>query len=76
MNCECFTEMNKALEEKQGGRMADAFRLVDGTMTVVPVIDIVRKDTGRTERRRGRASCVIPTFCPFCGTQYEKGSAA
>ena len=35
-----------------------------------PVLVMIRKDTDSPEKRRGKPSVLIPTFCPFCGLKY------
>ncbi|WP_173577829.1 hypothetical protein [Acetobacter fallax] len=66
--------MNTKIEERQGGRIATAMRVVNGALAEFPVMNIIRKDKLIPEKRRGRACYAIPTFCPFCGSRYETGA--
>jgi len=70
MSCNCIEEIDRDLKERQGGKMSVSLFIAKNEIVARPTIEILRCDTGRAERRSGKAKVVTPTFCPFCGTAY------
>ncbi|MET4341995.1 hypothetical protein [Bradyrhizobium sp. RT9a] len=67
--CECLTKVNTSLRDRNT-KLATGFiftRDLAG-MDCLPLVAVEKVDT----RKRGRATSVIPTFCPFCGEKYPR----
>ncbi len=41
---------------------------------VIGLTHLIRRDTWKPEKRRGKASFFVATFCPFCGEKYADDS--
>lgn len=69
MTCSCIADLDALLPADN--RVEILLSLVDGQLVARAFSNIIRRDTEKIERRRGRASSICATFCPFCGTRYQ-----
>jgi hypothetical protein len=69
MTCSCIADLDALLPADN--RVEILLSLVDGQLVARAFSNIIRRDTEKVERRRGRASSICATFCPFCGTRYQ-----
>lgn len=67
--CDCMTMVNESLKSRNT-RLASGFILTEdlGGMDCLPLVAVEKIDTSK----RGKATSVIPTFCPFCGVKYPR----
>lgn len=72
MTCNCMTEMNAALAERNT-RLATSFML-DRRLNTARVSMIVATEVV-TKKRGAQAIVAIPTFCPFCGVRCRDEGA-
>jgi hypothetical protein len=72
MACNCIEEMDAKLAE-HNTRIAVTFAFPrDGSPSyVLPTIAVEKID----RKKRGSTALAFPTYCPFCGTQYEADPA-
>jgi hypothetical protein len=67
MMCGCIERIDGEL--KPSGQCLDATILFgDRKATTM----LIRTDKWKHENRRGKPTRMIASFCPFCGTKYER----
>jgi hypothetical protein len=71
--CDCIKNIDEKLAENgQFLNCTMAFRTGEIGR---PMIDIMRRDTWRPERRRGKPGFFVASYCPFCGENYSEKPA-
>ncbi len=68
--CDCIGNINKMLEANDQ-ELPIGFRIGGGKMDLQLSIPLMRKDTGKAETRRSVPHFIVPSYCPFCGAQYD-----
>lgn len=73
MTCNCIADFNERLAPEQELDASIAFSRSTNRMTMQTYTPLIRKSTGKPERRSNQPRLAAHTFCPFCGTQYDDG---
>lgn len=74
-NCNCIADFNAKLSPEQELDTSIAFSRSTNQMTVQTYTTLIRKSTGKPERRSGQPRLAAHSFCPFCGTSYNAPAA-
>lgn len=67
--CECATQMNNLLAEKNG-KLVQGFSYTSGQgrIDLIPVfVEVEKVDT-----KKKKPPAVVASFCPFCGAEYPR----
>lgn len=70
-NCNCIDDFNAKLAPEQELDVSLAFNRSTNQMTLQTYTTLIRKSTGKPERRRGQPRLAAHSFCPFCGTSHS-----
>ena len=73
MTCNCIADFNAKLAPEQELDVTFAYSRSTNRMTLQTYTDLIRKSTGKSERRSNQPRLAAHTFCPFCGTRYDDG---
>ena len=63
LQCSCTAEIEKRFPDHMLNTAMFSGRVL---------IDLIRRDNWKRETRRGKIGHAIASYCPFCGTKYEK----
>lgn len=72
MSCDCIDQMNAKLEPLNT-KLSETFCIPrDGS----PGYTTVKIETEKiVSRGKGRAVLAIPSYCPFCGSKFDRGAS-
>ncbi len=71
--CECIAKVNTQLAEHNTVlEQAIVVSVAHPGMRSSLLIQTARLHTGTPAERRSRVQKVMPSFCPFCGTQIDR----
>ena len=70
MTCSCIAEIEQGLPDHKLDLTLMWSRSA-GTLTAATYTPLIRKDTGKAERRSGKPSLFAHSHCPFCGVKAE-----
>lgn len=75
MTCNCIADFNERLAPEQELDASITFIRSTNRMTMQTYTALIRKSTGKPERRSNQPRLAAHTFCPFCGTRYDDGGS-
>ena len=73
--CICIADFNEKLAPEHELDTSIAFSQSTNLMGVQTYTTLIRKSTGKPERRSGQPRLAAHSFCPFCGTSYNAPAA-
>ncbi len=73
MTCTCIQDIDAKLAPDHSLDVVICLR--ENALVARPFSNLIRRDNGRPETRRGKHRSMIATFCPFCGEQYDPDPA-
>lgn len=69
--CNCIADFNEKIAPEQELDTSIAFSRSTNRMTLQTYTTLIRKSTGKPERRSNQPRLAAHSFCPFCGTSYS-----
>lgn len=69
--CNCIADFNAKLAPEHELSASIAFNLSTGEMKTQTYTSLIRKSTGKPERRSNQPRLAAHSYCPFCGTSYS-----